>query len=54
MFEDNQVNMEKMNGSATPVKDSEPDDPNQIQYRVDDVPAWYLCLFLGFQVTLHL
>ena len=25
--------------------------PNEIQYTVEDVPPWYLCMILGFQVS---
>ena len=29
----------------------QPGEKNELLYGVDDVPPWYLCIFLGFQVS---
>jgi hypothetical protein len=30
------------------------DDPDPLLYALEDIPPWYMCLFLGFQVRLKI
>ena len=42
MSGDAERNMENDSGA-------EPSEDLRITYKIDDVPPWYMCLFLGFQ-----
>ncbi len=49
--------LERRRSSMLGVYKVESDDhesTDDILYKVDDVPPWYMCLFLGFQVSLSI
>ena len=46
------INSEDHLQEKAPLEGSDSSDGSRLLYGIDDVPPWYMCIFLGFQVCI--
>ena len=45
-----EIQLDEVDSPKQEAKETKNVSANDLAYAIDDVPPWYLCIFLGFQV----